>query len=308
MWVRQTDDTWVHTSLECTRVHSGIPDHHWWTSSQSCRSLSSTWLSLCSCSYRSTRLEPAKHCGSVSYKKLKRRESDHPGIVHLENIKLDCPFGPGWHNWLDSSACEEVRHAWSPNPLNPMFTWTAISRQKCEATNAHKSFALIFPKRTVGITAATADQCKALMEGFSALCFWLQVANLAEQGTKKEIQSPDKFKTETTRSVVKNNSTMQHGQSTFLRFKRIHSQINSSALHIGCLMKSISHVFPIAFCAPTMATANHRCHHHPDSIGCFHHHPCCHCLFWLSLQINLRCCWLIQSKKTSTFSCVVQQK
>lgn len=77
---------------------------------------------------------------------------------------------------LDLTSCKEVRHAWSPDPDNPMFTGTPILRQKCEAANAHKSFALIFPKRTVDITAVTADQCKVLMEGFSALCFRLQVA------------------------------------------------------------------------------------------------------------------------------------
>jgi hypothetical protein len=60
-----------------------------------------------------------------------------------------------------------------------MYTGTPILRQKCEAANAHKSFALIFKQRTVDITAVTADQCKVLMEGFSALCFRLQVANLA---------------------------------------------------------------------------------------------------------------------------------
>ena len=80
---------------------------------------------------------------------------------------------------LDLSTCLEVRHAWSPDPLNPMFTGTPILRSKCEASNAFKSFALIFPRRTVDITAVTADQCKVLMEGFSALCFRLQVANMA---------------------------------------------------------------------------------------------------------------------------------
>ena len=80
---------------------------------------------------------------------------------------------------LDLSTCLEVRHAWSPDPQNPMYTGTPILRQKCEAANAHKSFALIFKPRTVDITAVTADQCKVLMEGFSALCFRLQVANLA---------------------------------------------------------------------------------------------------------------------------------
>ena len=63
-----------------------------------------------------------------------------------------------------------------------MFTGTPILRQKCEAANAHKSFALIFPKRTVDITAVTADQCKVLMEGFSALCFRLQVAQNLQSG------------------------------------------------------------------------------------------------------------------------------
>lgn len=80
---------------------------------------------------------------------------------------------------LDLSTCLEVRHAWSPDPQNPMYTGTQILRQKCEAANAHKSFALIFKSRTVDITAVTADQCKVLMEGFSALCFRLQVANMA---------------------------------------------------------------------------------------------------------------------------------
>jgi hypothetical protein len=60
-----------------------------------------------------------------------------------------------------------------------MFTGTPILRAKCEAANAFKSFALIFQRRTVDITAVTADQCKVLMEGFSALCFRLQVANMA---------------------------------------------------------------------------------------------------------------------------------
>lgn len=81
---------------------------------------------------------------------------------------------------LDLSTCTEVRHAWSPDPMNPMYTGTPVLRQKCEAANAHKSFALIFKQRTVDITAVTADQCKVLMEGFSALCFRLQVAQLAK--------------------------------------------------------------------------------------------------------------------------------
>lgn len=95
------------------------------------------------------------------------------------------PHSPKRPPKLDLTTCEEVRHAWSPDPQNPMYTGTPILRQKCEAANAHKSFALIFPKRTVDITSVTADQCKVLMEGFSALCFRLQVANLAGKGSKK---------------------------------------------------------------------------------------------------------------------------
>ena len=100
------------------------------------------------------------------------------------------PHSPKRPPKLDLTTCEEVRHAWSPDPQNPMYTCTGtpILRQKCEAANAHKSFALIFPKRTVDITSDTVDQCKVLMEGFSALCFRLQVANLAGKGNKKGAQ------------------------------------------------------------------------------------------------------------------------
>jgi hypothetical protein len=111
---------------------------------------------------------------------------------------------------LDLTTCLEVRHAWSPDPQNPMYTGTPILRQKCEAANAHKSFALIFPKRTVDITSVTADQCKVLMEGFSALCFRLQVAELAGKGNKPGAQKmPEEEEVATTASVtLTNNSTL----------------------------------------------------------------------------------------------------
>ena len=101
-----------------------------------------------------------------------------------------------------------------------MFTGTTILRQKCEAANAHKSFALIFPKRTVDITAVTADQCKVLMEGFSALCFRLQVANLAGRGAKRGTRSPEEDETETTRSMQTNISASQQSPATYSRFTR----------------------------------------------------------------------------------------
>jgi len=113
---------------------------------------------------------------------------------------------------LDLTQCLEVRHAWSPDSQNPMYTGTPILRQKCEAANAHKSFALIFPKRTVDITAVTADQCKVLMEGFSALCFRLQVADLAGKGANKKGGAtgrgmPEEDGVSTTASVTLTNSS-----------------------------------------------------------------------------------------------------
>jgi hypothetical protein len=109
---------------------------------------------------------------------------------------------------LDLTTCREVRHAWSPDPDNPMFTGTPILRQKCEAANAHKSFALIFPKRTVDITAVTADQCKVLMEGFSALCFRLQVAqNVAGSGDGKNKGETSNDDDRATASVTASNKS-----------------------------------------------------------------------------------------------------
>jgi hypothetical protein len=113
---------------------------------------------------------------------------------------------------LDLSTCLEVRHAWSPDPQNPMYTGTSILRQKCEAANAHKSFALIFKQRTVDITAVTADQCKVLMEGFSALCFRLQVATLAGRGAKKGQAMPEEDGVSTTASATLTNSSTPRGR------------------------------------------------------------------------------------------------
>ena len=120
---------------------------------------------------------------------------------------------------LDLTQCLEVRHAWSPDPQNPMYTGTPILRQKCEAANAHKSFALIFPKRTVDITAVTADQCKVLMEGFSALCFRLQVADLAGKGANNNKKAgsgkgmPEEDGVSTTASVTLTNTSTPRGRS-----------------------------------------------------------------------------------------------
>jgi hypothetical protein len=87
---------------------------------------------------------------------------------------------------LDLGTCVEVRHAWSPDPQSPLYTGTPVLRRKCEAVNAHKSFSLIFRSRTLDMTALTADQCRVLMEGFSVLCFRLQVAATAGRSPRRK--------------------------------------------------------------------------------------------------------------------------
>lgn len=93
-------------------------------------------------------------------------DPDEPSFLTWRPAAGESPSRRKQPTKLDLRTCSEVRHAWSPDPLNPMYTGTPILRLKCETANAHKSFALVFPKqkRTVDITALTADQCKVLME------------------------------------------------------------------------------------------------------------------------------------------------
>jgi hypothetical protein len=76
---------------------------------------------------------------------------------------------------LDLIRCVEVRHAWSRDPSTKKQTGTAVMRKRCKDGLASRSFALIFNKRTLDMTALTTDQCKLLMEGFTALCFRLHL-------------------------------------------------------------------------------------------------------------------------------------
>jgi hypothetical protein len=55
-------------------------------------------------------------------------------------------------------------------------------RKRCKDGLASKSFALIFNKRTLDMTALTTDQCKLLMEGFTALCFRLHLDRMEDEG------------------------------------------------------------------------------------------------------------------------------
>jgi hypothetical protein len=127
-----------------------------------------------------------------------------------------------------------------------MFTGTPILRSKCEASNAFKSFALIFPKRTVDITAVTADQCKVLMEGFSALCFRLHVANMTGRGgggqqqqqqeqqqqQQQQPQQQDNTKSTVNDSTGNNHTTNTMGNQTVGMKSGSTNTARSSASHL----------------------------------------------------------------------------
>lgn len=81
---------------------------------------------------------------------------------------------------VDLTKCREVRHAFTKDPDTRKLTGTSVLRKRCKENMASRSLSLIFHKRTLDITALNVDQCKILMEGFSALCFRLQVARLEE--------------------------------------------------------------------------------------------------------------------------------
>lgn len=86
---------------------------------------------------------------------------------------------------MDLSKCTEVRHAWGKDPRHPKYTGTATLRAKCKENRVKQSFSLIFPERTLDFTTGSYDQCKLLMDGFSALCFRLQMAKLEAMNTSK---------------------------------------------------------------------------------------------------------------------------
>lgn len=79
------------------------------------------------------------------------------------------------------SSCIEVRHALSPDPSRKNKKGTSVLRSRCKNELAGRSFSLIFGKRSLDFTAFSNDQCKILIEGFSALCFRLQLQGLEEK-------------------------------------------------------------------------------------------------------------------------------
>lgn len=76
---------------------------------------------------------------------------------------------------LDLTKCTEVRHASTKDPANRRLTGTHVLRKHAKENTTSKSLSLIFQKRTLDMSALSTDLCKVLLEGFSALCFRLQL-------------------------------------------------------------------------------------------------------------------------------------
>ena len=95
---------------------------------------------------------------------------------------------------LDLTKCKEVRHAWSRDPETRKLCGTNILRKKLKDENtAARSLSLIFANRTLDMTASSADSCKVLMEGFSALCYRLQLEKLQNPDDHESGFPPDSF-------------------------------------------------------------------------------------------------------------------
>ncbi|GFH53353.1 hypothetical protein CTEN210_09829 [Chaetoceros tenuissimus] len=94
---------------------------------------------------------------------------------------------------LDLRRCKEVRLGKSVDPLHPECFGTPLLRQKCEhEAELQKSFSLIFPHRTLDITASDPDQYTVLIHGFSALCYRIQLATLSLEKARKEKEQEEK--------------------------------------------------------------------------------------------------------------------
>ena len=87
---------------------------------------------------------------------------------------------------VDLSKCIEVRYACSIDPKNTKKRGTPVLRSRCKDEWAGKSFSLIFANRTLDLTAFSNDQCKVLMEGFSALCFRIQLQKMERRNQSNQ--------------------------------------------------------------------------------------------------------------------------
>ena len=114
-----------------------------------------------------------------------------PDGRHLSWKPVEGENDKGKRPKLDLLKCTEVRHAWSKDPDTRKRLGTQVLRTRCKDGSASKSFALIFSKRTLDMTAMSTDMCKVMMEGFSALCFRLQMEAMASPNGASHDDSHD---------------------------------------------------------------------------------------------------------------------
>lgn len=121
---------------------------------------------------------------------------------------------------IDLSKCKEIRHAWTKDPDTKKKTGTAVLRARCKEDDAARSFSLIFSKRTLDVTAFSMDQCKIMMEGFSALCFRLQLDQKKEP--TKEAEDDD-----SQHAVLKETASEDDWASTIYGVDSVVPSLNS---------------------------------------------------------------------------------
>jgi hypothetical protein len=144
----------------------------------------------CFCARLRTGIIVIKHNRSMFSKSQLRVLFLLPDGRTLSWKPMEGEIDKGKRPMLDLSKCLEVRHAWSPDPEAKKLLGTATLRKRCKDGSANKSFSLIFLKRTLDLTALSSDQCRVLMEGFSALAFRLKFDHLNDEdchsGNKKD--------------------------------------------------------------------------------------------------------------------------
>jgi hypothetical protein len=115
---------------------------------------------------------------------------------------------------LDLTKCKEIRHAWTKDPSTRKKTGTAVLRSKCREGMAGKSFSLIFAKRTLDVTAYSNDQCKVMLEGFSALCFRLQLDQMEKDDGSSNTINKDLSEADWASTVYGAESTASTSMTT----------------------------------------------------------------------------------------------
>jgi len=155
------------------------------TPAKGCKN-ASDFIVRCFCARLRTGIKVVKHNRSRWSKSQLRILYLLPDGKSLSWKPVEGEVDKGKRPKLDLTKCKEVRHAWSPDPDTKKQLGTSVMRKRCKEGSANKSFALIFGKRTLDMTALSSDQCRVLMEGFSALCFRLQLERMEDDTCSDE--------------------------------------------------------------------------------------------------------------------------